>query len=417
MSTIDLAKRRVTAVIDEIKRLKESEFPYAQPREALNRLEQKLNNQLSVLGKISPDAPADIGNEACSESLYKLFLYVPYLGFILRSTNVRNAFETYFPLLRLAKSLVHSDTKLILSSEWEFSPFMYPPTNELPGFVLVGLPAPESSNPLLVPLAGHELGHSVWVTQGLSKELEGRIEERILCELSTSRKKEYEEVFQGISIDELQRTKTARTTWKLAYSWALLQTEEIFCDFVGLRLFAEAYLHAFSYLLSPGVGGQRIPKYPNIKHRVRHLTKAAEATGISVPPGFQSRFIEENEPSEKTARLLLSVADTVSESLVIDLIILAWEHADNRAVPDRNEALVDKISGYFKSWVIPTPGPYSLVDVLNAAWKCYQDDDLWNDSLQIKPEDRYRILADLVLKSMEVSEFHELLKNSHDLEG
>lgn len=107
----------------------------------------------------------------------------------------------------------------------------------------------------------------------------------------------------------------------------------------------------------------------------------------------------------------------MSASLIPELIRLAWECADTRLVPMRNEFQVSRICSYFKSWVIPTPEPYPLVDILNAGWKCYQDKDLWKDSQQIKPESRYNILADLVLKSMEVSEFHERLKNSHDLEG
>ena len=55
------------------------------------------------------------------------------------------------------------ETRLILSSEWDYSPFMYDQITDLPSFVFIGLPACESANPLLLPLAGHELGHSVWV--------------------------------------------------------------------------------------------------------------------------------------------------------------------------------------------------------------------------------------------------------------
>ena len=39
---------------------------------------------------------------------------------------------------------------------------MYGSVNNLPGFVFIGLPAPESANPFLIPLGGHELGHSAW---------------------------------------------------------------------------------------------------------------------------------------------------------------------------------------------------------------------------------------------------------------
>jgi len=303
--TTDHAKKRISAVVDEIERLKQSEFPYTQPRDALELLASELRRRHSVLNKLQPDAPVDAINEACSRSLDELHAYVPLLGFILRSTNVRNAFEAYSPLLRLAQSTLEPNSKLIVSSEWEYSPFVYRPIGSLPGFVLIGLPAPESSNPLLVPLAGHELGHSVWVNRGLSQEFKERIEEGVLHELSTSRRKDYEEVFPHIQVEDPRDGKSARTTLMLAYTWALLQTEEIFCDFFGLRLFAESYLYAFTYLISPGRAGSRSTNYPNIKQRVCYLGKAAEARGISVPVGFQSAFIQQDEPDEKASKLLL----------------------------------------------------------------------------------------------------------------
>jgi hypothetical protein len=111
--------------------------------------------------------------QQCGLSLNALFVAMPLAGFLVRSTNVRNAFELYRPLLRLARDLLEPTvtpdqrrTRLVLSSEWEYSPLSYSELPDLPGVVLIGLPAPESSNPLLVPLAGHELGHSPrWTLQ------------------------------------------------------------------------------------------------------------------------------------------------------------------------------------------------------------------------------------------------------------
>src|SRR3546814_14740255 len=59
-----------------------------------------------------------------------------------------------------------------MSSEWKFVPFTYPMTLDwLPGFALVGGPAPESDNVLIVPLAGHEIGHSAWRSKQLKDQL------------------------------------------------------------------------------------------------------------------------------------------------------------------------------------------------------------------------------------------------------
>jgi hypothetical protein len=76
---------------------------------------------------------------------------------------VRNSFEAYDPLRELAHKLLDYKPAIILSSEWEFSPFTYPAiSDDLPDFVFIGLPACEAGNALVLPLAGHELGHSIW---------------------------------------------------------------------------------------------------------------------------------------------------------------------------------------------------------------------------------------------------------------
>ena len=56
--------------------------------------------------------------------------------------------------------------------------------------------------------------------------------------------------------------------------------------------------------------------------------------------------------------------------------------------------------------------PEQLVDVLNAGWACYQDPNLWANVAQIKPEESSRILGDLMLKSMEVSEIRKRLEGT-----
>src|SRR5947209_6509229 len=183
MDALTHARKRFDAAIAEVDRLKQSEFPYDHARGALDHLERMFKAQQVVLEKVFPQANASVVNNACGTSLYQLYVYVPILGFILRSTNVRNAFEAYAPLLRLARRVLDKTTKLIVSSEWDYSPFVYLSLTDLPGFVLIGLPAPESANPLLVPLAGHELGHSVWEAEGFFKQYQKAMEAGVLEEL------------------------------------------------------------------------------------------------------------------------------------------------------------------------------------------------------------------------------------------
>jgi hypothetical protein len=125
LNAIEYAQCRYDAVLREVDRLKQSDFPYEDSREALVEIEKLFQRQRTALGKLSAATSRAIANNACSQSLYNLFVYTPFLGFILRSTNVRNAFEAYSPVLRLARQLLGTNTKLLLSSEWDYSPFIF----------------------------------------------------------------------------------------------------------------------------------------------------------------------------------------------------------------------------------------------------------------------------------------------------
>jgi hypothetical protein len=405
--TIDHARKRIAAIRAEIERLKQSEFPYTHPRDALDQLGKMFERQQAVLEKVSPNAPASVIFTACSTSVYQLFVYVPILGFILRSANVRNAFETYAPLLRLTRSILGPDTKLIISSEWAYSPHVYQSITDLPGFVLIGLPAPESANPLLIPLAGHELGHAVWKAENYSTKFGKQIEDGILKEITNNRWKEYEALFPQVKKEHyLNNDIIARTIWIAAYTYALRQAEEIFCDIFGMRLFSEAYLRAFEYLIAPGVPGERSVLYPNMERRVLHLMEAAKALTVSVEATFTSRFKAEDEPRESTTKLLVSTADAVSAALVPDLITQVLDIALSRVIPQRAFAKVEEVCAGFGK-VIPTTMAYSVTDILNAGWSCYLNDDLWKNYQQVQEENRGRVLKDLMLKSLEVSEAFE----------
>jgi hypothetical protein len=111
-----------------------------------------------MVSDLDDDALLTVKQTACQIANMTISRFHSLLRFVLRSTNVRNAFELFDPLLRMSQKLIGKDTKLILSSEWSFSPFTYVGVfPELPGFVFIGIPASESGNALIIPAAGHEL--------------------------------------------------------------------------------------------------------------------------------------------------------------------------------------------------------------------------------------------------------------------
>ncbi len=413
ISILHDARARVAAVLQEIKRLKQSEFPYSYPHDVLELLEKRFERHSNTLKKASVTTGVDVLSIACKDSLRELYIYVPILGFALRATNVRNAFEAHSPLQRLANRIMGDDTKLIVSSEWEFSPYVYRAITGLSGFVLIGLPAPESSNPLVIPLAGHELGHSVWEHEGIDKIYQRRIEKDIMTELFDNQWDKYYELYPKHTQQDIRSGGMfARLTLLPAYTWALLQSEETFCDFFGLRLFAESYLYAFAYLLSPGISGQRSLGYPNIERRVSQLVQAAESMNIEVPKNYETLFEKEIEPIDPPTKLLVSLADKVSASLTQELIQHVVDFANRKQVPEKNADKVKAISESFSNWVTPTKEKESLVDIVNAGWICNMDEHLWENVPNLDEKDKDRILRDIIFKSMEIAEIFCRLEQS-----
>ena len=273
MNLVETAGCRLKAALQEVDRVKQSEFPYDHSQTALDIVESLLRRHLVNLDQFSDSTPPSLIRNECSLSLYRLFLYLPILGFILRSTNIRNAFEIYSPLLRLSRRILGPTTKLVLSSEWEYSPYTYSPITEIQDYVLIGFPASESSNPLLVPLAGHELGHHLWKVEHLSDHYQHDLETKVVAEITQNRWAEYHELFPQFKPVDLTEDVSAHRTWRPAYTWGILQAEEIFGDLLAVRVFHEAYLHAFIYFSSPGTPGQRAADYPNLRRRARHITE------------------------------------------------------------------------------------------------------------------------------------------------
>lgn len=132
MDIIESSLRRIDATIHTIQTLKDSEFPYSHSEEALLEVEKIFSVTRRALTQ-ARDSNDEINKKQISEeALKRLFIYIPLLGFILRSTNVRNAFEIHGPLLRLSQSLLGDKTKLVLSSEWEYSPMTYSSVPQIP---------------------------------------------------------------------------------------------------------------------------------------------------------------------------------------------------------------------------------------------------------------------------------------------
>lgn len=399
MLPLDYAVQRIQGVLAEIESLKDEDFPYRDSRLALEQIEALFKKRLDSLLELTDDSDPNVVKTACSESLLQNFKFLPKLGFIVRSTNVRNSFEVFWPLLRLARTILGPSARLILSSEWQFSPFVHRQIADLPGYVLLGLPASESGNPLLVPLAGHELGHTTWQLNSLDDEF-GPVIWNLLRQAAKEKPKAYREVFGREFSDDL----FAEQNLGLAYQWALRQAEETFCDFFGLRLFGASYLHAFAYLLAPG-GTRRDTHYPCLEIRIQNMLEVAASMSIEPHPAFSDGFMKDL-PAKCSERdqFLLELADEAALSVRNDLLVKAVSIADDAKAPRHSPEMIQQTTRAFK---LLTPASHvgNLTDILAAAWELHYDENLWAG--MVSSQDRRATLHELVLKSIEILEYEE----------
>ena len=413
MLYLDNSIKRIESIIETIDVLKQTDFPYESPKKALDKIEKRFNFHLERLKRLK-EAPTQASAamiNACAESLNEISNCLPILGFISNSANIRNPFETYAPLLRLSRKALEPESELIISSEWFYSPFVTS-YYVIPEFVMLGLPAQESENPLLIPLSGHELGHCIWALYNQRENLKDKIREKLYKIVKEIYLKDIERIFshltESINTAELENDLYINQLLAEPFEMAIKHTMEIFCDFIGLKLFSEAYLYAISYIMAPNPSRRRSPNYPKNLDRMHHLLDCAKDYGVSIPPDFLGNFTEEPEPI-MTMKLYFDIADDTSRAMVPYLIVLAKEIIESKSIPNRSQSEVAREVNLLKKR-IPISSATSISDIVNAGWICYLDDTIWLIN-EIKPEEKDRLIKELILKSFEVYEVERRLKS------
>jgi len=190
--------------------------------------------------------------------------------------------------------------------------------------------------------------------------------------------------------------------WTQSYRLALRQTEELFCDAIGLRLFGESFLYSFIYLIAPNLG-ERAPHYPTLTARVSILNSASVRFGIKGPPDFGSYFSDSSKGVSAQDAFVLRMADEASNSMINELITAIENHVaqSDLTLPSNEER--DRLVKHFCA-LSPGLSIKSLGDIVNAGWHIRLNWSLW-DKFRFEPETKYEILNDLVFKTMEVMEF------------
>lgn len=375
---------RIAAFSKQIELLREINFPYKDSSDALDKISAHIDSQRervenSVMGN-------DRLRSSCARASSQLFVFHRFLGYIAKSADPLNSFEIYFSFRRLSEFIFGKKTRLIISSEWEdYSPVNFTIPKELVDFVFIGLPVSEAENALIVPLGGHELGHSIWAGFDFKDKYRRPIQESVLTSFSK---------------DE--------TNFIIKIS--LIKCEEYTCDCIGIGLFGESYLYAFSYLIAPKISDRLITSHPNAGNRANAMNKAAQAYGYKVPSNFEDLFKTIPTPESDRYQQCLAEAEKLSFKMV-DTIV-----DDVKQLLLSKNVLYERSADYdhFKDdllTMVPISTAKSLADITNAAWDVYFKEDKWEKVFienEIE-EKKVVFLNELTLKSFEILEIHQRL--------
>ena len=397
-------QQKLDAIIRVVEALRTRDYPQKDARPVADEILATLSDQRAQLIALPQNISVDVLENLCQAVSQVLGDLLPVLGFLQRSQHAANPFEVYEPLLRMVSALFPgANMRLVLSSEWELSPYTIPMSAiaTLPDVVLIGLPASESSNVLLIPLAGHEMGHSLWVTERGAQQYDLAVGAK-LFEAINNRFAEFKLHFQHSgTINDLFTTATGMARVQPLAQFALQQCEEVFCDFLGLRLFGESFLRAMSYMLAPSWPGERPIKYPSERQRAEYLIQVASSAGISTPADFVKRFVDRTPPTGTKRALTFDIVDATTASLIGSL----WTHVDSvvtsakLSLPTDQEvdAIVEELTR-----VVPASAPGSLPSIILAGWRVMLLSDRWKEYPQIA-DHRWQ-LNELLLKSAQVLE-------------
>lgn len=402
MSLVHNSKHKIKNVQRTIDGILNGDVPFTAGRKALERLQSvfdKLEKNLDRAIKLKDQA--NISTVANNVNL-KILQILPILGFILRSTNVRNAFELLQPLQVIANAAMQGSPELILSSEWDYIPFAYPQSLEdLKSYVLIGLPASEAASALLVPIAGHELGHAVWRNRGLSSNLQITLDfhcnNRFQANLP-----EFKRTFPQYDEADVFNREILTDSISEALEFAELQAEEIFCDLFAYALFGPGYVHAFAFILAPSPGGYRTGKYPTYSTRIAIISDIAKREGVPLPTHLQLDFGIDSRGIDEKHRFVVRMADESVQLIVTALwdkviSVLAEGRLSRPVELNANRHLKDLQLG------IPPSAPICLGDIVNAGWLRYHE--ITNSSNPDRASEESDRLNELLLKTIEVLEF------------
>ena len=393
---------KLNNALNEIRLLKNRRYPCQSSKNALILLDKYFVEQLRLITLYSE---GNALKNFCSQVQTELAAYMAIIGLIANSANIRNVFEAYEPLWRVASKILEpsksprsANINLIISSEWKFSPFVFSglwASPVLKDFIPIGLPASEAANPLLIPLAGHELGHIVWKRSSLRKTFEGQVKKILTGLLKPKGSNLQLSLFDTAEYPEMTEL-------------SLKQAEETFCDLFGLRLFRQSYIYAFFYLLFPWKETYSSSgyTYPPIVERINMLMQASKVYGITFPSDHIV-YDDIHSCCDSQCEILCTIRRELLPALIdkVSEIIPANKKGSVEISGDEQE--VERIAKKIRK-IVPATNIKTFSDIVNAGWLVYIEKE--NGGVA---DDRFTTpaLMDVIIKNYEIFALEQRLLN------
>jgi hypothetical protein len=403
MSLLHNSKHKLKNIQRTIDGLLDGDFPLSAGRNALLKLRDVFAELDSKLNRASRLRDADSLRQIASNINLKMYQALPILGFILRSTNVRNAFELVEPLQAIADVTLQGKPQLLLSSEWDYVPFAYPQSLEdLRSFVLIGLPASEAASALLLPLAGHEIGHAVWRNLGIGGSVAVTLQHR--CEdLYSNDMRNFQRAFPDYGPKDIVARDILPTAIAESVEYGVRQAEEIFCDLFAYAVFGASYLHAFAYIVAPGSGRNHDPNYPSNETRISVVSEIADTEGVQLPTRAELNFASETRSGDARYRFIVRKAEDSVAAIKEGLWNRVSETVTKSKLRRPSQTLATRHFNDFRIG-IPAHEPKCLGDIINAGWLRYAE-IVRSAGDPSKASEQLDHLNEMLLKTVEVLEY------------
>jgi hypothetical protein len=400
-----LAHDRLNKFQEQLDIISKSEFSRISTRSAIQCIKEEiynLRNRLSEVANITDEIFLIQHTVTINQKIYN---FTNSLGVLLRSTNLRNCFEAYFAFDEMVYLLTGQKDILIISSEWDATPFFIPhPPDAVSKFVFIGMPAFASRNSLLLPLAAHELGHAIWRLESIDGPLVTTAEQHLHNYINSN---------HDIFLRDFQLTDSLflPTEKEEIISRCLTlvesQCQELFCDLFGASLFKESFAYAFDHFLFPGFG-RREYSYPSFSKRLRSIKDIFFKAISDRRSELLNETVADELNSEGRRAPLVILADYITDQLRPSLVEKARQIAEKIDYASRAGEKSEEIAKNLRNH-IPPNNPCSPVDILNGAWKVWFEEVDRVSSISER-EKLTRMMNNLCLKSLEVYEYNRINK-------